>query len=251
MDQEQNKKCKDISIIVPLYNEEGSLEILHGRLTEVIEPITKNYEIIFVDDGSTDTSLSILNRLRDEDNEIKIIRFRKNLGKSAALYVGFGKATGDIVITMDADLQDDPDDIPKFVKKIREGFDLVAGWRNLRRDPFSKTFPSKIFNVVTSIVTGIEIHDFNCGFKAYKKTIIKKIVRKKGMKNIILYGELHRYFPALIARQGYNITEVSVKHWPRVHGESKYGMKRFFWGLWGLCAVMYSDLHLKFIHKRR
>ena len=236
---------KDISLVIPIYNEEGTLHSLFNRLVSILEKTGKDYEILFVNDGSTDGSLAVMNELCNDNKTLRIVKFRKNMGKSAALYAGFGRARGEVVITIDADLQEDPDEIPRFLSTIEEGYDLVSGWRNMRQDPISKTLPSKIFNVVTAIVTGIEIHDFNCGFKAYRKKIIREMIRRRGLRNVILYGELHRYFPALVARHGYRITEIPVYHRPRMHGKSKYGLKRFFWGLWGLFAVMYSHRKIR------
>jgi glycosyltransferase involved in cell wall biosynthesis len=184
-----NIKVLDISIIIPLLNEEESIFELYTKIKEVLNSVNiSNYEILFIDDGSTDNSIEIIKKINLEDENVHCIRFRRNYGKSAALAVGFKRSKGKYVITMDADLQDDPAEIPNLIQKLDEGFDLVTGGKNHRYDPISKTLPSKLFNAVTSLASGIKLHDFNCGLKAYRSDVIK---------TVHIYGEMHRYIPAL------------------------------------------------------
>ncbi|MBI4650034.1 glycosyltransferase family 2 protein, partial [Candidatus Desantisbacteria bacterium] len=228
---------KDISIVIPLFNESASLTELYQKIIEVITPLNVEYEIIFVDDGSTDDSFQVLKKIYAQNPlKIKIIQFRKNYGKSAALSVGFKMALGKIIITMDADLQDDPYEIPNFLNAIKEGYDLVSGWKYKRYDPISKTIPSKFFNYVTSITTGIEIHDFNCGFKAYKKEVTDQIS---------VYGELHRYLPVLAYWHGYKVGEIKIKHFARKFGYSKFGIDRFLHGFFDLLTVLFLVRYTK------
>ena len=217
----------DLSFVIPVFNEEKSLQELHQKILENIG--NKSYEIIFIDDGSKDNSYKILQKIKIDDSNIQIIKFRRNFGKSAALQVGFDKAKGDIVFTLDADLQDEPNEIPKFIEKINEGFDLVTGWKKNRKDPITKTIPSKLFNAVTSIIFKLRLHDYNCGYKAYKNEVVK---------SISVYGELHRYIPALVKAKGYKICEIPVKHHKRKFGKSKYGAKRLLRGFLDLLTVM-------------
>jgi len=219
----------DISIIIPCYNEEESLMALYDRIVDVLKRVGKSFEIIFIDDGSDDNSHKIFNEFRKKDPIIKIIEFRTNCGKAKALSEGFKAARGSIVLTMDADLQDDPEEIPNFIEKLEEGYDLVSGWKKRRKDPLEKTLPSKIFNKVVSLVIGINLHDFNCGFKAYRRELIKEI-------NI--YGDLHRYIPALAYWKGFRIAEIPIQHYPRKFGKSKYGWKRYFQGFFDLFTVV-------------
>lgn len=232
----ENKNQKDLSIIIPLFNEEESLTSLHSELKSALRDFGKSYEIIFIDDGSVDNSWSVLEKLHAADKDVKGIQFRKNSGKAAALSAGFKYAKGKVIVTMDADLQDDSEEIPKFIKKLDEGYDLVSGWRFERQDPISKTLPSKIFNYLTSRLTKIRIHDFNCGFKAYRKEVIK---------DIELYGELHRYIPVLAHWKGYKVGEMKVKHHPRAHGKSKYGIVRLFRGFTDLLTVTFLTRYMK------
>ncbi len=220
----------DISLVIPLYNEEGSLPELNSQLEKVFSKLNLSYEIWFIDDGSIDNSLSILKELNANNNNIKILSFQKNFGKSAALSEGFKNANGDIVITMDADLQDDPNEIPKLIEKIESGYELVSGWKKKRYDPITKTIPSKLFNTITSILTGIKIHDFNCGLKAYRKQVIKEIP---------VYGELHRYLPVLAHWRGYKVGELIVQHHPRKYGKTKFGARRFLSGFFDLFTVLF------------
>ncbi|CUT04849.1 glycosyltransferase family 2 protein, partial [Candidatus Kryptobacter tengchongensis] len=225
-----------ISIVIPLYNEVESLPELYDQIKEVVKTNRYNYEIIFVDDGSTDGSLDVLKKIRQNDKNVKIISFRRNYGKSAALAIGFEYAKGDVVITMDADLQDDPHEIPNLLKKLNEGFDLVSGWKKKRYDPLTKTIPSRIFNFVVSTLSGIKIHDFNCGLKAYKKSVTQ---------DIKVYGELHRYLPVLAHWAGYKIGEIVVQHHPRKYGKTKFGVSRFLKGFLDLLTVMFTTRYFK------
>jgi len=219
-----------VSVVIPLYNEEESLAELHARLTEVLEKHARRHELIFVDDGSTDGSLGTLRELRSGDRRVKIVSFKRNNGKSAALQQGFKASRGDFVVTIDADLQDDPYEIPGLLDKLDEGFDLVSGWKKNRRDPPSKTLPSKLFNFVTSVVSGIKLHDFNCGLKVYRREVIERIS---------VYGELHRFIPVLAAWEGFRVTEKDVTHFERKFGRSKYGASRLLNGLFDLITVMF------------
>lgn len=201
-----------LSIVIPVLNEAESLKELNNRIIKVISNF--DYEIIYIDDGSTDSSFEIITELHQQNQKIKAIQFRRNFGKSAALATGFKEASGDLIITMDADLQDEPSEIPNLIKKIDEGYDLISGWKKERKDRLIKLVSSKIFNFTVSIFTGIKLHDFNCGFKIYKKEVIK---------NIDVYGELHRFLPVLAHQKGYRIGELKVKHNERKFGKSKFG----------------------------
>ncbi len=230
------KEKIEISVVIPVFNEEGSLEELFLRLQETLNSIGSIYEIIFVDDGSRDNSFHILEELSRKEKAVRVITFRKNFRKSAALAAGFGKARGKILITLDADLQNLPEDIPKMVARLEEGYDLISGWRINRRDPLSKIIPSKIFNKITSLLTGIKIHDFNCGFKCYRREVIKEIE---------LYGELHRYIPVLANRKGFLVGEAKVEHHPRKSGKSTYRTERFLRGFWDLLTVLFLTRYAK------
>ena len=219
-----------ISIIVPVLNEEGSLDKFYKETTKSLNEYS-NWEIIFIDDGSDDESYNIMRKLADEDNRVSVIKFLKNFGKADALSEGFKQANGDVVITIDADLQDDPAEIPRLVEKIQEGWDVVSGWKKDRKDPISKRLPSKLFNMVTRFLTGIKIHDFNCGLKAY---------RQKVVKSIDIYGGLHRYIPAIAGQKGFSITEIAVNHRPREFGETKYGGNRLFHGFFDLFTMLFT-----------
>ena len=219
-----------ISIIVPVLNEEGSLDKFYNETTKSLNEYS-NWEIIFIDDGSDDESYNIMRKLSDEDNRVSIIQFFKNFGKADALSEGFKQANGDVVITIDADLQDDPAEIPRLIEKIQEGWDVVSGWKKDRKDPISKRLPSKLFNMVTRFLTGIKIHDFNCGLKAY---------RRKVVKSIDIYGGLHRYIPAIAGQKGFSITEIAVNHRPREFGETKYGGNRLFHGFFDLFTMLFT-----------
>lgn len=226
----------NISIVVPVKNEEATLSKLVDEVDAVMLAANEaDYEVILVDDGSTDNSWPVMKSLTD-NKRIRCLRLRRNFGKAMALDCGFGQACGDVVITMDADLQDDPAEIPKFLDQINQGFDVVSGWKKNRHDPLSKNLPSKLFNKVTAKVTGIKLHDFNCGFKAYRRAVLD---------NLKLYGELHRYVPVLAHDAGFKVTEVVVNHRPRTHGESKYGWERYTRGLLDLITVMATTRYLQ------
>lgn len=214
-----------LSLIIPVYNEEESLPYLRRALMDQLGKMNdqiSDYEIWFVNDGSSDGSVRVIKEFIEKDAHMHLISFRKNFGKAAALQAGFRHCGGDVIITMDADLQDDPCELPNFLKKLDEGFDLVSGWKFNRLDPLEKRLPSKLFNRVTAHMSGIELHDFNCGFKAYRREVIK---------NIAVYGEFHRYIPVLARRKGFRIAEIKVKHNKREHGKSKYGFERYLRGL--------------------
>jgi glycosyltransferase involved in cell wall biosynthesis len=222
----------DISVIIPLYNEVESLPELHRWITRVMEENMFTYEIILIDDGSKDGSWSWIERTSEEDVHLKGVRFRRNYGKSAALHTGFEEAKGDVVITMDADLQDSPDEIPGLYKMVKDkGFDLVSGWKKKRYDPFTKTVPSKLYNATASYVTGIKLHDFNCGLKAYKQEVVKSIE---------VYGEMHRYIPYMAKQAGFtNIGETPVQHQARKYGVTKFGLSRFIFGYLDLMSISF------------
>ncbi|MDP4174939.1 MAG: glycosyltransferase [Bacteroidota bacterium] len=227
---------RKISIVVPLFNEEESLHPLANEIKKVMRGISADYEVILVDDGSTDKSLRVIKEISKADPKFRYISFRKNYGKSAALQMGFKQTTGDVIITMDADLQDDPNEILNLVHKLEEGYDLVSGWKKERFDPFIKRHSSKFFNYVTGVMSGIKIHDFNCGLKAYRKEVVQ---------DIKVYGELHRYMPVLADWQGYRISEIPVKHHPRRYGKTKFGISRFFKGFIDLVTVIFTTRYIK------
>ncbi len=222
----------DISLVIPLLNEEESLPELHAWIQRVCEENNFGYEIVFIDDGSTDASWSIINELATKDDGVRGIRFRRNYGKSAALNEGFKVAQGEVVITMDADLQDSPDEIPELRSMIvNDGFDLVSGWKKKRYDPLSKTIPTKLYNWATRKMSGIYLHDFNCGLKAYKNAVVK---------NVVVYGEMHRYIPFLAKGAGFkNIGEKVVQHQARKYGYTKFGLDRFVKGFLDLFSLTF------------
>ena len=222
----------DISVVIPSYNEKESLPELSERLATVLSGMTEAWEVWFIDDGSSDGSLAVLRELHDRDARFKTARFRRNYGKSAALAVGFERASGRYVITMDADLQDDPAELPALIEKIDEGWDMVSGWKKKRYDPISKTIPSKFFNFVTGRLSGISIHDFNCGLKAYRHEVVK---------SVSIYGEMHRYIPVLAKMAGFTVTEMVVQHHPRKYGHTKFGLSRFFKGFLDLLTVLFTS----------
>jgi glycosyltransferase involved in cell wall biosynthesis len=219
-----------ISLVIPVYNEEGNLAELHRRLSDVLAQIALPYEIIFVDDGSKDGTWSLIRQLRASDDHVLGLRQRRNFGKARALSLGFAAATGSAIVTMDGDLQDDPDELPRFIDTLNSGYDLVSGWKQRRQDPLGKTAPSKVFNWTVRKVTGVQLHDFNCGFKAY---------RRETAKSIRLYGELHRFTPVLANAEGFRIAEIPVKHHPRKWGSSKYGWSRLVKGFLDLLTVFF------------
>lgn len=222
----------DISVVVPLFNEEESLPELVAWIDRVMEKNDFTYEIWMVDDGSTDDSWSVIEKLRERYATLKAVKFQRNYGKSPALYVGFKQVAGEVVITMDADLQDSPDEIPDLYRMIREdGYDIVSGWKQKRHDPLGKTLPSKFFNAVTRKVSGIQLHDFNCGLKSY---------RRKVVKSIEVYGDMHRHMPLLAKWAGFtNIGEKVVQHRARKYGYSKFGISRLVTGFLDLLSLMF------------
>lgn len=225
-----------LSIVIPLLNEEESLNPLVNEIRKAVKPLNLNYEVIFVDDGSTDGSLKIIKEICRQDKRFRYISFRKNYGKSAALQVGFKQVTGDVVVTMDADLQDDPNEIGNLLKKLQEGYDLVSGWKKKRFDPLIKRYSSRFFNFVTRVMSGIKIHDFNCGLKAYRSQVTES------MK---VYGELHRYLPVLASWNGFSVAEIPVTHHARRYGKTKFGISRFFKGFIDLLTVIFSTRYIK------
>jgi glycosyltransferase involved in cell wall biosynthesis len=227
----------DISVVIPVYNEADSLEPLYGKLSEVLTGLNRSFEIVFIDDGSDDGSAKVLELLRQRDGRVGVISFRRNFGKSAALDAGFAACRGELVFTMDADLQDDPEEMPSMVEKLeQEGYDLVSGWKADRQDPLGKTLPSKLFNLVTSVASGLRLHDFNCGFKLYRGIVAR------GLK---VYGELHRYLPALAHWQGYRVTEIKVRHHKRKFGRSKFGAGRLIKGYLDLITVVFLNRYTR------
>ncbi|MCB9477029.1 MAG: glycosyltransferase family 2 protein [Deltaproteobacteria bacterium] len=220
----------DLSIVIPCFNERESLPELFRQLTAVLERTKRSYEILMVDDGSSDGTWDYVAEAHEDDERIRGIRFRRNFGKSAALTAGFAEARGDVVITLDADLQDDPDEIPRFLELIDEGVDMVTGWKQNRQDPLEKTLPSRLFNRVTSRLTGLDLHDFNCGFKGYRRAVIDEIR---------VQGDMHRFIPVLAHQQGFAIAELPVKHNPRRHGKSKYGFERYLRGATDLVTIIF------------
>ena len=222
-----------ISVVIPLYNEEESLSTLHSQLVQVFEASNAAlgpFEVIFVDDGSKDRSWPIVQDLVKHDPRIKAIRFRRNFGKAAALTAGFQIARGDLVFTLDADLQDDPAEIPRFLDKLGQNLDIVSGWKRKRFDPWHKVYPSRVFNQIVSRLTGCMLHDHNCGFKVYRKEVLNEVE---------LYGELHRFVPVLAHARGFRVGEIEVHHRPRRFGQSKYGTARFVKGLLDLVTVRF------------
>jgi dolichol-phosphate mannosyltransferase len=219
-----------ISVVVPVHDEERTIALLYEELQAALEPLDQPWETVFVDDGSTDGSFSALTRLHNARDNVRVVRLRRNFGKAAALAAGFANAQGEIVVTIDADLQDDPAEIPRLLAKLDEGFDLVSGWKTHRRDPLSRRVPSRIFNWVTGRVSGLRLHDLNCGLKAYRADVLQ------GLR---LYGELHRFIPVLAYYRGYRIAELPVNHRPREHGRSRYGVERYVRGFLDLLTVSF------------
>jgi len=220
----------DLSIVIPILNERDSLPELHHHLTMLLTEMNRSYEIIFVDDGSSDGSIEMCRKLAEFHRHVVFVELRRHFGKAAALQAGFQVARGEVIITMDGDLQDDVKEIPRFLEALESGFDLVSGWKTRRQDPLSKTLPSKVFNFITSFLTGIPLRDFNCGFKAYRRDVIK---------SLDLYGELHRYIPVLAHARGFRVGEIPVHHYPRRHGKSKYRFERFLRGAFDLLTILF------------
>ena len=230
-----------ISVVVPVHEEERTIALLYEELQAALDPLGRSWEAVFVDDGSTDGSFAALTRLHDAHDNVRVVRLRRNFGKAAALAAGFANAQGDVVVTIDADLQDDPAEIPRLLAKLDEGFDLVSGWKAHRRDPITRRALSRIFNWVTGRVSGLRLHDLNCGLKAYRAEVVQ------GLR---LYGELHRFIPVLAHYRGHRIAELPVNHRPREHGRSRYGVERYLRGFLDLLTVSfigryrYRPLHL-------
>src|SRR5947209_10952710 len=228
-----------ISIVVPVMNEEQSIAILFDKLSEQLDSLGQTYEIIFVDDGSSDLTFVELKKLHAEHSGIvRVVRFRRHFGKTPALVAGFSRCHGEVIFTMDGDLQDDPEEIPSFLAKLDEGYDLVSGWKFPRLDPITKTFPSRVFNAMVSTMTGVHLHDINNGFKAYRREVIEDIHLK-------LYGEFHRFVPVMAYWRGFRVTEIKVRHHPRRFGASKFGARRFARGLIDLLNVLFLTTFLR------
>jgi len=224
------KQKIQISIVMPAYNEEKNIFPLYNKLTSVLKKLKKRYELIFVDDGSTDYTFKNLKKINENDSNVKVIQFMRHFEKAAALSAGFSKAKGDIIITMDADLQDNPEEIPKFLNKLDKGYDLVIGWRYKRKDPLTKIIVSKIFNFFVRLLTRIKVHDSDCNFRAMKREVIK---------NIDVYSGLYRYIPFIASKKGYKISEIKVTHHPRKFGKSKYGFIRLYKGFLDLLTIKF------------
>ncbi len=225
-----------ISLVIPLLNEEENLVLLHQKLTEVLVSLAEPYEIIYINDGSTDRSAEILAGLVAQDPAAQVIHFQRNFGKTAALTAGFRHSRGDVLITMDADLQDDPAEIPAMLARLNEGYDLVAAWRYHRLDPIDKTWPSRLFNWAVSTFSGVHLHDFNCGFKAYRRVVTTQLP---------LYSDFHRFIPVLAAGRGFRVTELPVRHHARHAGISKYGPGRTIRGLVDFITVLFLTTYLR------
>jgi glycosyltransferase involved in cell wall biosynthesis len=230
-----------ISVVVPVHDEERSVEPLYGELRAALEPLGRAWEAVFVDDGSDDGSFAALTRLHAAAPNVVVVRLRRNFGKAAALAAGFRHASGEVVVTIDADLQDDPAEIPRLLAKLDEGFDLVSGWKTERRDPLTRRLLSRIFNGVVGRVSGLRLHDMNCGLKAYRSEVAR---------NLRIYGELHRFLPILAHDRGYRVAELPVNHRPREHGRSNYGVERYLRGfldfmtVWFMGRYRHRPLHL-------
>ncbi len=220
-----------LSFVIPAKNEEGSVTILYEELNEVLKKLDRDFEIIFIDDGSTDNTFNILGELNKNDKRVRVVQLRGNWGKSVALQVGFDNAKGDIIFTLDADLQDNPKEIPNFLEKLDEGYDLVSGWKHKRHDPtVAKVIPSRIINYLARLLTGVQIHDTNCGFKIYKREVVT---------NLNLYGELYRFIPILAAKQNFKVGEIPVTHRTRKFGKTKFGWGRGIKGILDLLTVIF------------
>jgi len=218
-----------VSVVIPVHNEEGSLARLYDELANALDPHGP-WEAVFVDDGSTDGTYAALARLHDAREDVRVVRLRRNFGKAAALAAGFEQARGEVVVTIDSDLQDDPAEIPRLLAKLEEGFDLVSGWKTSRRDPFPRRVLSRVFNAALSAVSGLRLHDVNCGLKAYRAEVVR---------GLDLYGELHRFIPVLAHQEGYRVAELPVRHRPRAHGRSRYGPERYLRGFFDLLTVSF------------
>jgi len=219
-----------LSVVIPVYDEEESVAPLYAELAAVLDPREEPWEAVFVDDGSSDGTFAALSRLHALHEGVRVVRLRRNFGKAAALAAGFAEASGDVVVTIDGDRQDDPAEIPRLLAKLNEGFDLVSGWKTRRRDPFSRRVPSRVFNAVAGRVSGLRLHDMNCGLKAYRAEVLR---------GLQLYGELHRYIPVLAHYRGFKVAELPVNHRPREHGRSRYGVERYIRGFLDLLTVTF------------
>ncbi len=219
-----------LSAVIPVFNEAESLNALHAELAEVAAANRLDLEIVFIDDGSTDGSWEKIRQLAEQDNRVKGIRFRRNFGKAAALSAGFQAINGDVIMTLDADLQDDPHEIPRFLEQLNQNLDVVSGWKKVRHDPWHKVFPSRVFNWMVSSLTGVRLHDHNCGMKCYRRDVVREVR---------LYGELHRFVPVLADARGFKVGEIVIAHRARKFGHSKYGFKRFFKGFLDLLTVKF------------
>jgi glycosyltransferase involved in cell wall biosynthesis len=233
---EANLPALDLSLVIPVYDEAESVCELYRHLREELGDLGQNWEVVFVDDGSEDDTLDRLEELYLQDDRIRVVSLRRNFGKTAALLAGFGEARGRLVVTMDGDLQDDPAELPRLLQALANGKDLVSGWKRVRRDPLSKTLPSRIFNFTVRRATGIPLHDFNCGFKAYRREVLEELK---------LYGELHRFIPVLAYWKGFRIGEVEVQHHPRKFGRSKFGAGRMFKGLLDFLTVLFLTRYMQ------
>lgn len=221
----------DVSVLVPVLNEQDTVLALARQVAEVLDGLDKEFEIIFIDDGSSDRTSARVREAHQSDPRVQLVRLRRNFGKAAALCAGIDASSGDVLITMDGDLQDDPAEIPRFLEMLdEEELDLVSGWKKKRHDPVMKRYPSKLFNWATRIVANMDLHDFNCGFKAYRREVFEQIA---------VYGELHRFIPVLASRKGFRVGELVVHHHPRKHGVSKYGWDRYYKGLLDLITVFF------------
>jgi glycosyltransferase involved in cell wall biosynthesis len=219
-----------LSVVVPVYNEERSVELLYDEIAAALDPLDHEWEAVFVDDGSTDGSFAALTRLHSRAANVRVVRLRRNFGKAAALAAGFAHASGDVIATLDADGQDDPAELPRLLAKLDEGYDLVSGWKVRRRDPWRRRLVSRVFNAVTGWISGVHLHDMNCGFKAYRAEVVR---------GLPLYGELHRFIPVLAHERGYRVSELAVNHRPREHGRSRYGIERYLRGFFDLITVTF------------
>lgn len=225
------------SFVIPAKNEDGSIEILYEEISHEAEKLGKPYEIIFIDDGSTDSTYDKIKKLHQKDTRVRAIKFRGNWGKSAALQSGFDYASGDIIFTLDADLQDNPKEIPILLSKLEEGYDLVSGWKKNRHDPITKVIPSRILNnFLTPLLTGVNLHDINCGFKVYRKDVVK---------SLNLYGELYRFIPVFAAKQNFKVGEMVVDHRSRTHGKTKFGWGRNIKGLLDLITITFLTGYMR------
>lgn len=219
-----------LSFVIPVFNEQDSLEELHREICAAMKMVEGDCEIVFVDDGSSDNSWNVMSRLAHGDGQVQCIRFRRNFGKAAALRAGAAAAQHSLIVTMDADLQDDPAEVPRMIEKLADDYDLVSGWKEVRQDPVGKRLPSKVFNWMVGFLTGVKLHDHNCGFKIYRREIFD---------DVKLYGEMHRFVPVLASARGYRVGELPVNHRPRTHGVSKYGWSRLPKGFLDLLTVSF------------